>query len=325
MWFPLALITAVIWGAGDVFAKRGTDPRDKYSHWRMVVMVGAVMGIHAIILLVLKFRLPGFLAGAQQGVFSLFGASAPTQGYDPMNLIRYLPVSACYIVSMIFGYVALRYLEVSVSSPVCNSSGAIVAILCFVFLKQTIEWPQVVAIFLVALGIILLSVFDLKDENKARTFRGEVIEEKYQVSFLAICLPFLYCIIDALGTFGDAIVLDGDVPMLTEDEANIAYELTFLLCAIAAFIFLKWVKKQKFTLWEEREKGLGALCETAGQFAYVYAVADNAIMAAPLVSSYCLFSVVFSRIFLKEKLTVRQYAAIFIALCGIIIMGVYDA
>lgn len=325
MWFPLALITAVIWGAGEVFAKRGTDPRDKYSHWRMVVMVGTVMGVHAIILFLLNFRLPGFLGGAQQGVFSLFGGQAPETAYDPMNFIRYLPVSACYIVSMVFGYVALRYLEVSVSSPVCNSSGAIVAVLCFVFLKQTMEWPQVVAVILVLLGITLLSVFDLRDENKARNFRGEVIEEKYQVSILAICLPFIYCIIDALGTFGDAIVLYGDNPLLGEEEANIAYELTFFACAIVAFIFIKFIKKQKFTLWEEREKGLGAICETAGQFAYVYAMGANPILAAPLVSSYCLFSVVFSRVFLKEKLTVRQYAAIFIALCGIIILGIYDA
>ena len=48
-------------------------------------------------------------------------------------------------------------------------------------------------------------------------------------------------------------------------------------------------------------------------------------MAAPLISSYCLFSVILSRIFLKEKLTVRQYGAIAIAICGIAIMGFFDA
>lgn len=325
MWFTFALITTLLWGAGEVFAKRGTDPRDPYSHWRMVVMVGSVMGIHAICLYVMNFRLPGFLAGAQEAVFSLFGKAAPTQLYDPMNLIRYLPVSACYIISMTFGYVALRYLEVSVSSPVCNSSGAVVAVLCCIFLQESLEWPMILAIVLVLAGVVLLSVFDLHDENKARTFRGEVIEEKYTVSLLAISLPFIYCVIDALGTFGDAIVLDGDHPLLGEEEANIAYELTFLLCAIAAFIFLKFIKKQKFSLWEEREKGLGALCETAGQFAYVYAMSGNAVLAAPMISSYSLFSVLFSRIFLKEKLTARQYFAILLAICGITIMGIYDA
>lgn len=325
MWFVFALITTLLWGAGDMFTKKGTDPRDSYSHWRMVVMVGTVMGIHAICLYVFNFRLPGFLAGAQEAVFSLFGKAAPTASYDPMNLLRYLPVSACYIISMIFGYAALRYLEVSVSSPVCNSSGALVTIFCVLFLGDTVEFPQIIAVALVILGIVLLSVFDLKDESKARTYRGEVIEEKYTVSLVAISLPFLYCIIDALGTFGDAIVLDGNNPLLSEEEANIAYELTFLLCAIAAFIFLKFVKKQKFSLWDEREKGIAALCETGGQFAYVYAMSGNALLAAPMISSYSLISVLLSRIFLKEKLTARQYLAIFIALVGIAIMGIYDA
>ena len=300
MWFPLALITALFWGGSDLFSKMGTDPRDKYSHLRMVIMVGAVMGIHGFVMFCVH-----------------------REEFDPMSIVKYLPVSACYILSMAIGYIGLRYLELSVSSPVCNSSGALAAVLCFLLLGQTMSHIQFLAVALVVLGVVLLSVFDMKDENKARRFRGEVIEEKYAVSALAVCIPIMYCIIDALGTFGDALVMDA-WELVSEEEAEIAYEFTFLLCAIAAFIFLVFIKKQKFRLWDEREKGLGAICETAGQFAYVYAIADNAIMAAPLISSYCLFSVILSRIFLKEKLTVRQYSAIAIAVVGIIIMGFFE-
>ena len=299
MWFPLALITALFWGGSDLFSKMGTDPRDKYSHLRMLIMVGAVMGIHGTVMLIVNHR-----------------------AFDPMSIVRYLPVSAMYIISMAIGYVGLRYLDLSVSSPVCNSSGAVAAVLCFVFLDQSMSWVQFVAVALVVLGVILLSVFDMKDENKARKFRGEVIEEKYRISAIAVLLPIFYCILDALGTFGDALVLDRFV---SEEEAEIAYEYTFLLVAVVCFIYLVFVKKQRFNLWQEREKGLGALCETAGQFSYVYAISANAIMAAPLISSYCLFSVLLSRIFLKEKLTVRQYGAIAIAICGIVIMGFFDA
>ena len=67
-------------------------------------------------------------------------------------------------------------------------------------------------------------------------------------------LPILYCIIDGLGTFSDALVLDG-LSLLTEEEANISYEFTFLICAIAAWIYLVVVKKRKFSLWGERIKG----------------------------------------------------------------------
>lgn len=300
MWFVLALIAALFWGGADLFAKMGTDPRDRYSHLRMVIMVGLVMGIHGAVMLALNYK-----------------------EFDPMSFIRYLPVSACYILSMAIGYAGLRYLEVSVSSPVCNCSGALVALMCFVFLRESIGALQVLAIVLMVVGVTLLSVFDLKDENKARRFRGEEIERKYQVSVIAVFIPIIYCIIDAIGTFGDSLVLDY-WGILSEEEGEIAYEFTFLLCAICAFIFLVFIKKQKFSLKEEREKGFGALCETAGQFAYVYAIADNAVLAAPLVSSYCLFSVILSRIFLKEKLTARQYAAVAVALCGIVIMGCFE-
>ena len=301
MWFLLALITALFWGGSDLFSKMGTDPRDKYSHLRMLIMVGTVMGIHATAMLLLNH-----------------------ETFDPRSMVRYLPVSAFYIVSMAIGYIGLRYLELSVSSPVCNSSGALAALLCFLFLGQTMTWVQFAAVALVMLGVVLLSVFDLKDENKARRFRGEVIEEKYRVSALAVAIPVFYCILDALGTFGDALVMD-TLELVSEEEAEIAYEYTFLLCAVAAFGLLVGVKKQKFRLWDEREKGLGALCETAGQFFYVYAISENAIMAAPLISSYCLFSVVLSRVFLREKLTWRQYGAIAVSVCGIVILGFFDA
>ena len=95
MWFPLALITALFWGGSDLFSKMGTDPRDKYSHLRIIIMVGTVMGIHGAILLLITH-----------------------QSFDPMSIIRYLPVSALYIGAMALGYVGLRFLDLSVSSPV---------------------------------------------------------------------------------------------------------------------------------------------------------------------------------------------------------------
>lgn len=66
----------------------------------------------------------------------------------------------------------------------------------------------------------------------------------------------------------------------------------------------------------------GALCETAGQFAYIYAIAQNTMAAAPLISSYCVLSLVWARVFLKEKLTWVQYVFIALAAAGIVVMGI---
>ena len=68
------------------------------------------------------------------------------------------------------------------------------------------------------------------------------------------------------------------------------------------------------------------VCETAGQFAYIYAIADSEhlAMSAPIISAYCMASVIWSRIFLKEKLSWKHYLMIALVIVGIVIMGVYD-
>ena len=84
------------------------------------------------------------------------------------------------------------------------------------------------------------------------------------------------------------------------------------------------IRKQKLTVKTEGYKGLGALCETAGQFAYIYAIAANPVGAAPVISAYCAASVLWSRIFLKEKLSWKHYASIAVVFAGIIILGVAE-
>lgn len=297
MWFTFSLITALAWGGSDLFSKMGTNPKDKFSHWRMVIMVGFVMGIHAVGYMVIK-----------------------QVDYNPINMLKYLPVSAMYILSMTLGYAGLRYIELSVSSPICNSSGAVTSLLCFFVLGQKMTGIQFVAIALICVGIVLLSVFEKKKDHAERLKSNEKTDKKYRVGFVAILFPILYCIIDGLGSFGDAIVLD-EGGYLSEIDANLSYEFTFLICAVLALFYITVIKKQKFNPWKERTKGLAALCETGGQFTYVFAMADNAIVAAPMIASYSIFSVLLSRIILKEKLNWKQYCVIGIVMCGIAILG----
>ncbi|MBR2879573.1 MAG: hypothetical protein IKC02_02765, partial [Oscillospiraceae bacterium] len=48
MWFWLAIITLLCWSGSDLFSKIGcADSKDKYSHLKMVMAVGIVMGLHA--------------------------------------------------------------------------------------------------------------------------------------------------------------------------------------------------------------------------------------------------------------------------------------
>lgn len=79
-------------------------------------------------------------------------------------------------------------------------------------------------------------------------------------------------------------------------SANCAYELTFLAAAVLCFIYVVLIKKDRLIPKMEAPKYLGAVCETAGQFAYIYAIADteHLAMSAPIIASYCAASVLWS-------------------------------
>lgn len=297
-WFVLSLIAILFWSGSDLFSKMGSKPDDKYSHWKMVMAVGTVMGLHAIVMLAL---------------------GTPFQLRD---IITYMPASAMYILSMVLGYVGLRYIELSISSPICNSSGAVAALLCFLFLNQRMTGLQLFGVVLVCIGVLALAVIERRQDEAVRlALRQEANVKKYERSIIAILFPILYCLIDGLGTFADAVLIEGEAPIIAEESANIAYELTFLAMAIFAFIYVVGIKKQKISLPKEKEKMVAAVSETAGQFAYIYAIAANAVVAAPMISSYCVMSLVWARIILKEKLTKPQYAVIAVTAVGIAILG----
>ena len=235
----------------------------------------------------------------------------------------YLPVSLLYIGSMTLGYLGLRYIELSVSSPICNSSGALVAVMTLLFVGGEDYSPLALgAIVLVCVGAIGLGVVDATEDPELRAARQAEGNRKYSKSFLALALPVAYCLLDAAGTFADNRVLE----TLDEGSANCAYELTFLFAAVLCFIYVVFIKKDRLLPKREAPKYLGAICETAGQFAYIYAIADTShlAMSAPIISSYCAASVLWSRLFLKEKLSWKHYAMILLVVIGIAVMGVFD-
>ena len=297
MWFTYALITSVAWGCADLFYKKGSNPADKLSHLKIVVMVGLVMGLHAFIYMF-----------------------ANKIEFSPISIVQYLPVSSMYILSMTLGYVGLRYIELSISSPIQNSSGAVAAILCFIFLGQRMQSFQYVAVALICAGLVLLGVFQRRQEDQIRLQRQEVVDAKYRTGLWAMIFPLLYCLVDGLGTFLDALYLD-EGAIMSEDTALLAYEFTFFICALVAWVYIAFVKKESFNVFKERDRGLAAVFEMGGQFFYVFAMAENAIIAAPMIASYSIFSVLFSRIFLKEKLTRLQYLMVMIVMLGILILG----
>lgn len=302
MWFWFALIALLCWSGSDLFSKLGCqDEKDKYSHLKMVTAVGIVMGLHA--------------------AYEIFFGGVDMTWHV---IITYLPVSLLYIGSMAIGYFGLRYIELSISSPICNSSGAIVAVLTLITAGIGEDLPPMalVAVALVCVGVVCLGITEANEDEELRRARQDASNRHYAKSWIAILIPIIYCLLDALGTFADSRVLE----VLDEDAANAAYELTFLVVGLICLFYVDCVKKQRLVPKQEAPKYTGAVFETIGQFFYIYALADteHVAFAAPIISSYCVASVLWSRIFLKEKLSKKHYLSIAVVVAGIVIMGILD-
>ncbi len=316
MWLVFSVVALICWSGSDLFSKLGCRERkDKYGPLKMVMAVGLVMGLNAC--------------------YQLFFTDVY---FDMGIMLTYLPVSILYIVAMVAGYFGLRYIELSVSSPICNASGALSALVILIISGFTAAEPwQLIVIGLMSAGVIALGFIEAKEDPQLRIARQDVANFRYAKSPLALILPLAYCILDAAGTFADYSVLDAlqtglfagfpDPEMAAADSANVAYQLTFLASGLFCFIYVVLIKKERIRPKGEWPKLVGAGFETVGQVAYIYALADtqNAVLAAPIISSYCVLSVFWGGIFLKERLSKLHYIAVFAVICSVVLLGIFDA
>lgn len=326
MWFFL-IFSTLCWGIAEIFYKKGSLEKEKYSHLKTTVFVGFLMGIYATVIL--------FTQGIDLAAF-------------PKNFLIYLPVSACYIVSMTCSYFGVRFIEESISDPIENSSGAVVPILCAIFLHQTVEVPGIICIAVIAVGVLCVGFFDQKGKADRHRKYGK------KLAVWAIAMPFCYMLLDAVGTFLDIFYTDDvETTLLVnvteenlEHTANCAYEFTFLLVAIGILIFLKAKGEKLFSLggaepaandgavverkWyqkilAQKWKILAAVFETAGQATYLFALSEGTgIAAVILCAGTVITSLILARLFLKEKLSLTQYIFIGIIMIGIISLALFE-
>ena len=161
-WLFFSIATALLWGTAELFYKKGAQPNEKYSHLKICVWVGIVMGAHAIFTLVTQ-----------------------DIGYNPINLIRYLPVSLMYIISMAFSYFGMRFLEESISDPIENTAGVICVLLFAIFMGEEISPMVWLAVVVITIGVVGVGFV----ENHGETTRKKKLGKKLAV--VAFCMPCL--------------------------------------------------------------------------------------------------------------------------------------
>ena len=275
MWFVYALIAFLGWGFADLFYKKGTDEADRNSHLKTAVWVGIVMGLSSVAILIF----------------------VPEASFSFENLLIYAPASAMYILSMIIGYAGLRYLEISVISPVQNASGAISAVMLIIYfvavgrisdIGEELDTLSVVGTALICTGMVALAAV----ERKTAISQIPSAPQKLKTGAAALIFPILYCVFDSLGTFADGVILDGGSYFGIESEAHqmsewdvlAAYGFTFFAVAVVCWIIMA-CRGNVYNPLKEKDKAFAACFEEFGQIFYVFALADKPYYTAPIVAS----------------------------------------
>ena len=261
--------------------------------------------------------------------FSESGFDLPTMA---KNALLYTPASLSYIISMVIGYAGLRYLELSIVSPVQNASGAFSAIAMIIWMmaKGSIDSISdeygildICGTAVIVIGVVLLAFVEQKISKEEQPES----DRKYTRGALALIFPLLYCIFDTIGTAADGIILDGEHGLgLGEIDVLVLYGLTFLLVGIGCWIFLLIREHKPYNPFARHElwKGAAASAEQFGQIFYVFAMSRNPVLAAPMIASYCIVSVILSRVFLGEKLRRNQAMCVALVIIGIVALGISE-
>lgn len=315
MWIFI-IVSTLAWGIAEIFYKKGCLQNEKYSHLKVTILVGFFMGIYALV--------------------ELFAGGVNLKSF-PLNFIYYLPVATCYIVSMVCSYFGVRFIQESIADPIENSSGAIVAILCAIFLHEKLGPLPIVAIAIILVGLVCVSIFDRSEKRKREKSLGK------KIAVFAIAMPFCYMLLDAAGTFLDIFYTESaaDTVLVNVTEANIehtancAYEFTFFIVAVILYIFVRIKKQKLFEINSETQSGgvtakisaqkwkiLAAIFEVIGQATYLFALSEGSGIAAVILGAgTVIISLILSRIFLKEKLNLFQYIFILLIVGGIIMLS----
>lgn len=333
MYFIFSLVALLCWSGSDLFSKLGTSQKNKNSHWHVIFAVGVIMGIHAVITLICS----AFINDVDS--IPQWLASIIYTDFQPLDFVKYAPIAFIYLAAMVIGYVGLRYIELSVSSPICNSSGSLALLICIILGWTAVSFTDpagiinIVGIVLITAGIITLGIVEYREDDAVKLARQDKSSFKYSKSLIAILIPIIYLFLDAMGTVGDQLVSEFELFDMSEYASNTAFEFTSLCFAIFAFIFVKFIKKENFFKLDEegatdktlkKNLILGGLCETVGQIFYMSVMFSDFKAGMPMISAYCVLSVLWSRIFLKEKLSLKHYITIFVTIAGILLLGIAE-
>jgi drug/metabolite transporter (DMT)-like permease len=244
-----------------------------------------------------------------------------------------IPVNVFYVIALFFGLLGAKHLEASVVSPLENIDGAITAIILYLFFLFTgrshvidsIGIVDMIGTVAITVGVVLLGIQEQKLSNQEINLDDD--KKKHRLGALALLFPIAYNLADAASMVAMSITVSGETEVTIPDIDFFFFEcFGFLVIAIFVWLYMLIAKKYVYNPFKRTELSrLGAAtCETLGTLTFTIAVGISPILTAPIASSYCFVTIILARIFLKERLTKKQYLSVTFVVAGIALLGISE-
>lgn len=320
-WFWLILGCIILWSVTDILYKASSPQNDPLSHYKTFIWVGIVMA----------------LAGCIMSTWSKTLLDSIKLIKD--DLLYLIPLGIVYVAALLFGLLGKKHLPASIVSVLENCGGALVAIIIYYYYLLTgyilpsyeFSIIELIVTFSMVIGVILIG------REEQVLFRKELhIEEdkkKHRLGALALFFPIIYTLIDVFslaevgGVSGNPGVVGPGQEMSIPAMDFFIFECAAIaLTGIFVWLFMLIVKKHAYNPFtpEEYVRCSAATGETFGSMAFIFAASINPVLTAPIVSLHCIVTIILAHVFLKERLSKKQYIGLGIVLLGVIILAIID-
>ena len=271
---------------------------------------------------------------ALSGVAAAFSSDTLPNSIRMLTDNLYLiPVTVFYVVAMFFGLLGAKHLDASIVSPLENIDGALTAIILYIFffftgrshVTDSIGIVEIIGTVAITMGVILLGIQEQKLSKQEINLDKD--KKKHRLGALALLFPIAYNLADAASMVAMGITVSGEADVNIPDIDFFFFEcFGFFVIAIVVWLYMLIAKKYVYNPFKKRElPRLGAAaCETLGTLTFTVAVGISPILTAPIASSYCFVTIILARIFLKERLTRKQYLSVAFVMAGIALLGISE-
>ena len=313
-WIILTLTCIVLWGITDILLKKSLDYSDSLSQYKTFIWIGLVAALSGAIAAFSSDTLPDSIRMVADNLYLI-------------------PLCIFYVIALFFGLLGAKHLEASVVSPLENVDGAIAAIILYIFflfadsthLTDKIGVVDVIGTVAIVAGVVLLGIQEQKLSEQEISLDAN--KKKHRLGALALIFPIVYNLVDAASVVAMGITVSGETEVSIPDIDFFFFECVgFAVSAVCVWLYLLTVKKYVYNPFKKTEltrcgAGLG---DTLGTMAFTFAVGINPILTAPVTSSYCIVTIILARIFLKERLTRKQYLSLAFLVVGIALLGISE-